>query len=59
MLHNVCLMKGDEINVEMIEDTEVINCAMDNNENMHDAANAGQCCETGRVFSSMRDYNDR
>jgi len=33
-------MKGDEINVEMIEDTEVINCAMDNNGNMHDAANA-------------------
>jgi len=41
ILHNVCLMKGDEINVEMIEDIEVIDYVMDNNENMRDAANIG------------------
>lgn len=41
VLHNVCLLKGDEFNIEMIEDDlEVINC-MDNNENMRDAAYAG------------------
>jgi len=35
-------MKGDEINVEMIEDIEVIDYVMDNNENMRDAVGAAK-----------------
>ncbi|XP_024882531.1 protein ANTAGONIST OF LIKE HETEROCHROMATIN PROTEIN 1-like isoform X1 [Temnothorax curvispinosus] len=41
VLHNVCLMKNDDFNIEVIEDVDVIDCVMANNENMRDAAYAG------------------
>lgn len=42
ILHNVCLMRGDYLNIEENEDIEVLNCdAMNNNENMREATRAG------------------
>ncbi|GAB1860676.1 Putative nuclease HARBI1 [Camponotus japonicus] len=53
ILHNICLMRGDELNFEINEDVEMIDVP-DNAENVHDVAHTGTTkrdliCETLRI----------
>lgn len=50
ILHNICLMRGDDLNIEINENVEVIN-TVHNAENVHNVGNAKRdlICETLRM----------
>ncbi|KAM0729406.1 hypothetical protein ACS0PU_004760 [Formica fusca] len=41
VLHNIYLMRGDDLNIEVDENVQEIDCAIGNNENMRNAVHAG------------------